>query len=133
MYLGPGRAFDDEDLEYLSKDVEEQAVLQKKPTSCPGSPLKVDSVSGIYLGFDETFNDLEDEDTADNKDDKAEEEEKASPEAPSAQVWKRFKVKQGSKYKVSDAADVDEEMDQLDGTNCFKFISKMWRKAEVCQ
>ena len=52
VYLGPGRNFDDEDLEYLNKDVEEQINLQKSEDT-PSSPLIVDSVSGIYLGFED--------------------------------------------------------------------------------
>ena len=49
VYLGPRRAFDDEDLEYLCKELEDQeggrqGVKQKRPQS---PPLIVDSVSGI--------------------------------------------------------------------------------------
>ena len=48
MYLGPRRAFDDEDLEYLCKELEDQeglkqGVKQERPQS---PPLIVDSVSG---------------------------------------------------------------------------------------
>ena len=49
VYLGPRRAFDDEDLEYLCKELEDpegvrQGVKQERPQS---PPLIVDSVSGI--------------------------------------------------------------------------------------
>ena len=48
VYLGPRRAFDDEDLEYLCKELEDQeglkqGVKQERPQS---PPLIVDSVSG---------------------------------------------------------------------------------------
>ena len=69
VYLGPGRNFDDEDLEYLNKDVEEQHNTAEKEES-PPSPLIVDSVSGIYLGFDDKEESEEDEapDTAETGD-----------------------------------------------------------------
>ena len=49
MYLGPRRAFDDEDLEYLCKELEDHeglkpGVTQERPQS---PPLIVDSISGI--------------------------------------------------------------------------------------
>ena len=50
VYLGPGRTFDDEDLEYLNKDDKElQKSVQKFKDEAPASPLIVDLVSGIYI------------------------------------------------------------------------------------
>ena len=146
VYLGPGRAFDDEDLDYLNKDVDDQAEekkKQKKKMSPPSSPLKVDSVSGIYLGFDEPAEDDEDDektvknDEDDTSDDSSEAAAAAASNAHTTsidQLWKRFRVKQSSKYKVNDEEAGDEGLEAaVDGSNCFKFISKMWKKAEVCQ
>ena len=48
MYLGPRRAFDDEDLEYLSKEVEDQGPKSGPEEKRPQSPLIVDSISGTY-------------------------------------------------------------------------------------
>ena len=129
MYLGPGRSFDDEDLEYLNKDVEEQMSIQRVEEAAPASPLIVDSVSGIYLGFE----DKEEEDSeTEDAEEKAESEEDTDPEdtvKSSSKMFAFFKRK--SKYEVnSDDADLDLEAE--DG-HCFKFIRKVWRKAEVCQ
>ena len=126
VYLGPGRAFDDEVLEYLSKSVEEQMNLLEKDES-PPSPLLVDSVSGIYLGFDDPIKDEED----DEEDDEAEDNELKTDEIldqgnnQSKTVWDFFRIKQSSKYKVNSDGEVS-------GNNCFRFIRKVWRKAEIC-
>ena len=48
MYLGPRRAFDDEDLEYLSKEVDDQGPKSGVEEKRPQSPLIVDSISGTY-------------------------------------------------------------------------------------
>ena len=133
VYLGPGRNFDDEDLEYLNKDVEEQHYTAEKEES-PPSPLIVDSVSGIYLGFDDKEESEEDEapETAETGDDlstSSETEEAAKDTSNTSKLsWKLFKVKQSSNYKVNGG-----EGAKADGSNCFKFIRKVWRKAEVCQ
>ena len=132
MYLGPGRNFDDEDLEYLNKDVEEQHNTAEKEES-PPSPLIVDSVSGIYLGFDDKEESEEDEapdtaETGDNLSTSSETEAAKDMASTSKLSWKLFKVKQSSNYKVNSGEGV-----KADGSNCFKFIRKVWRKAEVCQ
>ena len=68
VYLGPGRSFDDEDLEYLNnKDVEEQKSLQRVGDDAPPSPLIVDSVSGIYLGFEDKEEEDSETEDADEK------------------------------------------------------------------
>ena len=52
MYLGPRRAFDDEDLEYLSKEVDDQQALKDgMKQERPQSPLIVDSISGICSNY----------------------------------------------------------------------------------
>ena len=62
VYLGPGRAFDDEDLEYLKKDYIEDELTHADPSPPTPPPLVVDSVSGIYLGFDEALTDDDEKD-----------------------------------------------------------------------
>ena len=134
MYLGPGRSFDDEDLEYLNnKDVEEQKSLQRVGDDAPPSPLIVDSVSGIYLGFE----DKEEEDSeTEDADEKAGSEDTDPDDVSlgtdvkvSSKMFGFFKRKQ-SKYEVNSEPDLG--LDAEDG-HCFKFIRKVWRKAEVCQ
>ena len=53
MYLGPRRAFDDEDLEYLCKELEDHEGLKQgvKPERPQSPPLIVDSVSGECLNL----------------------------------------------------------------------------------
>ena len=55
MYIGPAHTFDDDDLEYLSKDDvdDHDDSLDKIKPSPPISSLSIDSLSGIYLGFAE--------------------------------------------------------------------------------
>ena len=134
VYLGPGRSFDDEDLEYLNnKDVEEQKSLQRVGDDAPPSPLIVDSVSGIYLGFE----DKEEEDSeTEDADEKAGSEDTDPDDVSlgtdvkiSSKMFGFFKRKQ-SKYEVNSEPDLG--LDAEDG-HCFKFIRKVWRKAEVCQ
>ena len=88
----------------------------------------MDSVSGIYPGFEDKEDDSETEDA----DEKAGSDD-TNPEDVSLEV-KRFKMlglfkKKKSKYKVS--SDI-EDMD-MEGGRYFKFIRKVRRKAEVCQ
>ena len=134
VYLGPGRSFDDEDLEYLNnKDVEEQKSLQRVGDVAPASPLIVDLVSGIYLGFE----DKEEEDSETEDADEKAGSEDTDPEDVSlgtdvkisSKMFGFFKRKQ-SKYEVNSEPDLG--LDAEDG-HCFKFIRKVWRKAEVCQ
>ena len=128
VYLGPGRTFDDEDLEYLNKDVEEQTSVQKSKDEAPPSPLIVDSVSGIYLGFEDKEEDSETEDGDEKAGTEDSDQEDVSLDTVKrSRMFGLFKRKQ-SKYKVSTEADLD-----MEGGHCFKFIRKVWRKAEVCQ
>ena len=129
VYLGPGRTFDDEDLEYLNKDDEElQKSVQKAKDEAPPSPLIVDSVSGIYLGFEDKEEDSETEDADEKAGSDDTDPEDVSLEVKRSKMFGLFKMKK-SKYKVS--SDI-EDMD-MEGGHCFKFIRKVWRKAEVCQ
>ena len=132
MYLGPDRKFDDEDLEYLNKDVEGQHNSTEKEES-PPSPLIVDSVSGIYLGFDNKDESEEEEapenaETSDNLTTSSETEAAKDTASTSKLRWKIFKVKQSSNYKVNSGEGV-----KADGSNCFKFVRRVWSKVEVCQ
>ena len=133
VYLGPGRNFDDEDLEYLNKDVEDQHHSTEKEES-PPSPLIVDSVSGIYLGFEDKDDSEEEEapetaETGDNLSTSSETEEAAKDTASTSKLsWRLFKVKQSSNYKVNSG-----ECVKADGSNCFKFVRRVWSKVEVCQ
>ena len=129
MYLGPGRNFDDEDLEYLNKDVEEQHNTAEKEES-PPSPLIVDSVSGIYLGFDDKEMSEEEEapdtaETGDNLSTSSETEAAKDMASTSKLSLKLFKVKQLSNYSGEGV--------KADGSNCFKFVRKVWSKEEVYQ
>ena len=134
VYLGPGRSFDDEDLEYLNnKDVEEQKSLQRDHNlEPPASPLIVDSVSGIYLGFEdkeEEDSQTEDADEKPGSEDTDPEDVSLGTDVKASKMFGFFKRKQ-SKYEVNSEPDL--ELDAEDG-HCFKFIRKVWRKAEVCQ
>ena len=134
VYLGPGRSFDDEDLEYLNnKDVEEQKSLQRVGDVAPASPLIVDLVSGIYLGFEdkeEEESETEDaEEKAGSEDTDPEDVSLGTDVKISSKMFGFFKRKQ-SKYEVNSEPDLG--LDAEDG-HCFKFIRKVWRKAEVCQ
>ena len=118
MYLGPARTFDDEVLEYLSKE-DEQKILQQQEEH-PPSPLIVDSKSGIYLGFEENQADSDDNDSA--EDDST---EVCDKKTKSGNGWSMFRIKQSSKYRVNSETEHN--------TSCFKFVKKVWRKAEECQ
>ena len=150
VYLGPGHAFDDEDLEYLNKDDAEDDKQDKIKATCPTSPLLVDSASGIYLGFDESLTDVEEQsdeigDNTNHPNQNATDEEKmrdndeATKEQPKSaeSSGKRSSLprplsmrtlllsKQSSKYKVTE----DQEKD---GNVCFRFLRKFWRRADTC-
>ena len=129
MYLGPDTKFDDEDLEYLNKDDEDQHNTTEKEES-PPSPLIVDLISGIYLGFDnkDEIEEQETLETSDNLTTSSETEAAKDTASDSKLSWKLFKVKQSSNYKVNGGEDV-----KAHGSNCFKFVRKVWSQAEVCQ
>ena len=125
VYLGPARTFDDEVLEYLSKE-DEQKILEQQE-ELPASPLIVDSKSGIYLGFEEnqTAEDSDDNDSTEDDSTEGCDTKKQSNSRPS---WNLFKIKQSSKYEVNTETDPNTT-----NTSCFKFVKKVWRKAEECQ
>ena len=129
MYLGPDTKFDDEDLEYLNKDDEDQHNTTEKEES-PPSPLIVDLISGIYLGFDnkDEIEEQETLETSDNLTTSSETEAAKDTASDSKLSWKLFKVKQSSNYKVNSGEGV-----KADGSNCFKFVRKVWSKEEVYQ
>ena len=94
----------------------------------PPSPLLVDSVSGIYLGFDDPLKDEEDEEEEDDQDvdnDIETDDIHDRRQIQNKTVWNFFRIKQSSKYKVNSDGEVK-------GNNCFRFIRKVWRKAEIC-
>ena len=124
VYLGPGRNFDDEDLEYLNKDVEEQINLQKSEDT-PSSPLIVDSVSGIYLGFEDKEESETEEEDPEAGVEETDSEDVSLDTVKRSKLFSLFKTKQ-TKYKVSSDPD-------MEGGHCFRFIGKVWKKAEVCQ
>ena len=137
MYLGPGRTFDDEDLEYLNEaDIEDQQRFLKPSPPLP--PLLVDSVSGIYLGFDKEVTDDEDTEIEEVEESFVDERPKTSEKkamSPSEEngtksnsLWKMFsfKSKQSSKYKVNTQTKTEKNV-------CFRFLRKVWGKADVCQ
>ena len=124
VYLGPGRNFDDEDLEYLNKDVEEQINLQKSEDT-PSSALIVDSVSGIYLGFEDKEESETEEEDPEAGVEETDSEDVSLDTVKRSKLFSLFKTKQ-TKYKVSSDPD-------MEGGRCFKFIGKVWKKAEVCQ
>ena len=95
----------------------------------PPSPLLVDSVSGIYLGFDDPMKEDEDEEEDDEHavdNDFETEENHDKRQLQNKTVWNFFRIKQSSKYKVN------SEGGEVNGNNCFRFIRKVWRKAEIC-
>ena len=130
VYLGPRRNFDDEDLDYLTKDDDEIDENEAEVTSLPpASPLMVDSVSGIYLGFDCTEANAEKEEAAAS--DTSETADTVSEETKKDEVikinehWKAsvFSLKTGSKYKIISDNEKPKNV-------CFRFIRKVWGKTE---
>ena len=134
----------------MNTDDAEDDKQGKTKTTSPTSPLLVDSVSGIYLGFDESSIDEDAKsDEIDKKtehlnqnatdEEKMRDNEKATKEKPKTveNCGKRSSLprplsmrtlllsKQSSKYKVTQ----DEEKD---GNICFRFLRKFWRRADTC-
>ena len=122
--------FDDEDLEYLKKDDTEDHQSHADPSPPTPPPLLVDFVSGIYLGFDGAGTDEEEID--DEKGNVAQRtcdiqnklERVTKP--VSMRRMALFRSKQSSKYKVSAEEKSEENI-------FFRFMRKVWRKAEMCQ
>ena len=132
MYLGPGHTFDYEDLEYLNEeDIEDQQRFLKPSPPLP--PLLVDSVSGIYLGFDKAVTD--DEDTEESFVDEKQKPSEKNVMSPSEEnktksnsLWKMFsfKSKPSSKYKLNTKTKTEKNI-------CFRFLRKVWGKAQISQ
>ena len=128
VYLGPGRAFDDEDLEYLNKNDTEDAQTHADPSPPTPPPLVVDFVSGIYLGFDDTLTD-EDDDERGNVSQRTSDNQNKFESVTKPVSMRRlalFRSKQSSKYKVIGEANSE-------GNICFRFIRKVWRKSDMRQ
>ena len=142
VYLGPGHAFDDEDLDYLNNDV----VEVQETRLHQAIPLVVDSASGIYLGFDEALTDDEevnDEDgkTRNIKDHLKEGDVHIKPATEDLETLENpqktpsiarplsmrtlLLSKQSSKYKVTGGT-------EKEGNICFRFLRKFWRKRDAC-
>ena len=127
VYLGPGRTFDDEDLEYLSKDVdEEDKRSQVESFFRPPSPLVVDEASGIYIGFQEdevieVHENGKDEDKEEIKIfEKVESESTSKTKSRSRWSLPFFK---SSKYRVQG---------ENQSNFCFRFVRKIWKKSDIC-
>ena len=142
VYLGPGHAFDDEDLEYLNDDDVEDLDNELHHTPLT-PPLVVDLASGIYLGFDEELtkeeknidacDDVEakliegqkKEDASIEGDNNLENQQKDPNISRTLSMRTLLLSKQSSKYKVTSGTEKEENM-------CFRFLRKFWRKTRAC-
>ena len=128
MYIGPAHTFDDDDLEYLSKDdVDDRAdSLEKIKPSPPISSLSIDSLSGIYLGFAEKVKQEEQEDETRDINDidvTIMPEDTIAVKHKTPKKGRLFSKAKKKKDKESKAAkEVTEDVTK--GKNCFKLFRK---------
>ena len=112
----------------MNKDDFEDDLTHADPCPPTPPPLVVDSESGIYLGFDEALTD-EDDDETDNVSQRTSDNQNKSECVTKPVSMRRlavFRSKQSSKYKVTGEAKSEENI-------CFRFIRRVWRKADMCQ
>ena len=123
-------------MEYLNRDVESDNQTAKEHINRPSSPLIVDSVSGIYIGYDEE-NDVEEE--GDDDDDDIDNEDRSSSNVnnqsdscdsgKTKQGWKIFKIKkQGSKYTVNCEHHHQSESSTVEGRDQSGFYGLLCQK-----
>ena len=120
-------------MEYLNKDDLEDQLRLLHPTP-PASPLIVDSVSGIYLGFDEVTEydeDTKKENTVVSTSNVSKYENEGQQPRNHTKPETRlrnplFRSRQSSKYKVSSQS-------KSEGNICFRLLRKVWGKADICK
>ena len=114
----------------MNKDDIEDDPTHADPSPPTPPPLVVDSESGIYLGFDEALTDEDNDDAekgnvAQRTCDIQNKLERVTKPV-SMRRMALFRSKQSSKYKVSAEEKSEENI-------FFRFMRKVWRKAEMCQ